>query len=106
MFFAFQEDELWMSKWPLIKECLDEVVLGHDLKLDDEPNPETNLCPFMTAATAPTECSYNHLDLVYYLLREDPSVLSHFDTSGEERERGKQCGKRRRLESSDFNCST
>jgi hypothetical protein len=92
--YAFQEDTRFETKnaWPLIEECLDEVVLGQEgLKLQ-EPNPDTKLYPFMTAAT---DQSCNHVDLVYYLLRKDPSVVSHFDISGEEREKERTCGKRK-----------
>jgi hypothetical protein len=95
--YAFQEDTRFETKnaWPLIEECLDEVVLGQEgLKLQ-EPNPDTKLYPFMTAAT---DQSCSHVDLVYYLFRKDPSVASHFDISGEEREEEKTCGKRKRAE--------
>ena len=61
--------------WTIIEECLEEVG---DLKLHS-PDPSTNLYPFMYAAT---DQSCKHLDLVYYLLRKDPSVLLGLDVCG------------------------
>ena len=64
------------SWWPIIEECLDEAV-GHDLELNDR-HPNTNLYPFMTAAS---HKSQNYVDLIYYLLRKDPSFFLGFDSS-------------------------
>jgi hypothetical protein len=61
--------------WTIIEECLEEVG---DLKLHS-PDPSTNHYPFMYAAT---DQSSKHLDLVYYLLRKDPSVLLGLDVCG------------------------
>jgi hypothetical protein len=68
----------WQDKWTTIEECLEEV---QDLKLQ-EPNTTTNLYPFMIAAS---DQSYPCLNLVYYLLKRDPSVMLHFRTSCQER---------------------
>ena len=90
--YAFQRDRRYGSNaWAIIEECLDEVV-GPNLKLQ-EPNPFTNLCPFLTAAV---DQSSDNLDLVYYFLRKDPSVLSHFYSSGETK--GRLRRKRKRIE--------
>ena len=62
--------------WTIIVDCLEEV---EDFKLH-EPDPSTNLYLFMFAASEQT-CS--HVDLTYYLLRRDPSVLLHFNLSTE-----------------------
>jgi hypothetical protein len=58
--------------WPMIEECLEQAVVGQEpgLKLQDL-HSNTNLYPFMTAAHQ----SHNHVDLIYYLLRKDPSAL-------------------------------
>ena len=58
-----------------IEECLEEVG---DLKLQ-EPDPTTNLYPFMTVVASDQSCPY--VDLVYHLLRKDPSVALQFNHS-------------------------
>jgi hypothetical protein len=57
--------------WKMIRDCLDEADPNKILK----KNQDTNLYPFMTAA----EGSRCYLDVVYYLLRKDPSVLGNCD---------------------------
>jgi hypothetical protein len=57
--------------WELIEYCLDEADPNKILK----KNQVTNLYPFVTAAEGSRCC----LDMVYYLLRKDPSVLGSFD---------------------------
>ena len=57
--------------WKMIQDCLDEADPNKILKR----NQETNLYSFMTAA----EGSRYYLDMVYYLLRKDPSVLGNCD---------------------------
>ena len=59
--------------WTIIEECLEEVK---ELKLYYEPDPDTYLYPFMVAAN---DQSCPCVDLVYYLLRKDPSVLLQFN---------------------------
>jgi hypothetical protein len=54
--------------WDVIEECLEEM---EDLKIH-EPDPATNLFPFMIAAS---DQSCTNVDLVYYYLRKDPSTL-------------------------------
>jgi hypothetical protein len=77
-------------EWIIIEECFWKVG-GHDLNLH-EPDPRTNLYPFMTATRF-----WYPIELVYCLLRKDPSVLLHFDSGGErQRDIG---GKRKRTES-------
>ena len=58
--------------WETIQDCLDEA--GDPNKILKK-NQETNLYPFVTAAEGSRCC----LDMVYYLLRKDPSVLGNFD---------------------------
>ena len=57
-----------VSGWSVIEECLEEA----DSRILEQ-DPETHLYPFMLAAADRT-C--RKLDLLYYLLRKDPSVLS------------------------------
>ena len=59
--------------WSIIEECLEETKY---LKLH-EPDPFTNMYPFMVAAL---DQSCPHVDLVYYLLRKDPSVMVPFSS--------------------------
>ena len=63
----------------IIDECFHEV---EHFKLQ-ATDPTPNLNPFMVAAWSPSPC----LDLMYYLLRKDPSVLlqSEHDSFSEER---------------------
>jgi len=58
--------------WELIQDCLDEADPNKRIL---EKNQVTNLYPFVTAAEGSRCC----LDMVYYLLRKDPSVLGNFD---------------------------
>ena len=60
--------------WTIIEECLDEV---EDFILP-VPDRITNLYPFMVAAC---DQSCPSVDLVYYLLRKDPSVMLQFTPS-------------------------
>jgi hypothetical protein len=57
--------------WELIENCLEEADPNKILKR----NQESNLYPFVTAAEGSRCC----LDMVYYLLRKDPSVLGTCD---------------------------
>jgi len=54
--------------WSVIEECLEEVD-NRDIL---EKNPETNIYPFMLAAA---DRSCGNLDLVFYLLKKNPSVI-------------------------------
>jgi hypothetical protein len=74
--------------WTIIEQCLEEVA---DLKLY-EPLPTTNLYPFMVAAC---DQSCPCVDLVYYLLRKDPSVMLQFNRSHND-ERGLEEGTSRK----------
>jgi hypothetical protein len=79
--------------WTIIEESLEEMK---DLKLH-EPDPTTNMYPFMVAA-CDQSCQY--VDLVYYLLRKDPSAMAHFNRSYKN-ERGlekctRKCNSRKR----------
>jgi hypothetical protein len=74
--------------WTIIEQCLEEVA---DLKLP-EPDPTTNLYPFMVAAC---DQSCPCVDLVYYLLRKDPSVMLQFNRSNND-ERGLEEGTSRK----------
>ncbi len=58
--------------WEMIQDCLDEADPNKRIL---EKNQVTNLYPFVTAAEGSRCC----LDMVYYLLRKDPSVLGNFD---------------------------
>jgi hypothetical protein len=58
--------------WEMIYDCLDEADPNKRIL---EKNQVTNLYPFVTAAEGSRCC----LDMVYYLLRKDPSVLGNFD---------------------------
>ena len=77
----------------IIEESLDEMK---DLKLQ-EPDPTTNLNPFMVAAC---DQSCSCVDLLCYLLRKDPSAMPHFNRSMKD-ERGleectRKCNSRKR----------
>ena len=83
--FGPQRQELWK----ILEECLEEM---EDLNLH-EPDPTTNLYPFIVAAS---DQSCSGVDLVYYLVRKDPSVLLHYN-SCKERLEGNTSRKRKKM---------
>jgi hypothetical protein len=71
--YAYQGDAKFgpnkeIHGWTIIEQCLDEA---NNPKLL-QPDPHTNIYPFMLAARDKTCVK---LDLLYYLLRKDPAVL-------------------------------
>ena len=76
--------------WSIIEECFEEV---QKFRLP-EPDPTTNLYeyPFLFAAR---DQSCPCVDLVYYLLRKEPSVLLQFD-NGEKRHEGSSTKRKRK----------
>ena len=64
--------------WMVIEDCLETV--GHFKLYEDSGNHiKTNLNPVMEAAA---DQSCGNVDLVYYLLRKNPSVLLGLEVCG------------------------